>query len=69
MDHAVRDASADFIESLCAEYQKHNQIDPAFYERYRVKRGLRNADGTGVMAGVTSLSTGSSRQNSRAAGP
>ena len=21
MDHAVRDASADFIESLCAEYQ------------------------------------------------
>ena len=48
MDHAVRDASADFIESLCAEYQKHNQIDPAFYERYRVKRGLRNADGTGA---------------------
>ena len=55
MDHAVRDASADFIESLCAEYQKHNQIDPAFYERYRVKRGLRNADGTGVMAGVTQI--------------
>ncbi len=43
--------SAGFIESLCAEYQKHNQIDPAYYERYRVKRGLRNADGTGVMAG------------------
>ena len=42
---------ADFIESLCAEYQKHNQIDPAFYERYRVKRGLRNADGTGVAKG------------------
>ena len=55
MDHAVRDASADFIESLCAEYQKHNQIDPAFYERYRVKRGLRNADGTGVMAGITQI--------------
>ena len=55
MDHAVRDASADFIESLCTEYQKHNQIDPAFYERYRVKRGLRNADGTGVMAGVTQI--------------
>ena len=35
--------------------QKHNQIDPAFYERYRVKRGLRNADGTGVMAGVTQI--------------
>ena len=55
MDHAVRDASADFIESLCAEYQKHNQIDPAFYERYRVKRGLRNADGTGVIAGLTNI--------------
>ncbi len=47
--------SKDFIESLCGEYQKHNQIDPAYYEKYEVKRGLRNADGTGVMAGVTQI--------------
>lgn len=55
MENQVRDTSAGFIESLCAEYQKHNRIDPAFYERYHVKRGLRNADGTGVMAGVTQI--------------
>ena len=45
----------DFIESLCGEFQKHNYIDPAYYEKWDVKRGLRNADGTGVMAGVTQI--------------
>ena len=55
MQNPERDTSKDFIESLCEEYRRHNQIDPAYYERYRVKRGLRNADGTGVMAGVTQI--------------
>ncbi|WP_297213464.1 citrate/2-methylcitrate synthase [uncultured Flavonifractor sp.] len=50
-----REAFGGFLESLCGEYQKHNHIDPAYYERYNVKRGLRNADGTGVMAGVTQI--------------
>ena len=55
MQNEAREAFAGFLTSLCAEYQKHNQIDPAYYERYNVKRGLRNADGTGVMAGVTQI--------------
>ena len=55
MQNLEKDTSMGFIESLCEEYKKHNQIDPAYYERYRVKRGLRNADGTGVMAGVTQI--------------
>ena len=25
------DTSMDFIKSLCGEFQKHNQIDPAYY--------------------------------------
>ena len=33
-----------------------NSIDPEMYTRYDVKRGLRNADGTGVLAGVTNIS-------------
>ena len=33
-----------------------NAIDPSFFERFDVKRGLRNADGTGVVAGVTNIS-------------
>ena len=55
MQNPDKDTSMAFIESLCEEYRRHNQIDPADYERYRVKRGLRNADGTGVMAGVTQI--------------
>ena len=45
----------DFIQSLCGEFQKHNYIDPSHYEHIEVKRGLRNADGTGVMAGITQI--------------
>lgn len=33
-----------------------NTINPSFYEKYDVKRGLRNTDGSGVIAGVTNIS-------------
>lgn len=49
------DISNDVLSSLCGEYKKYNRIDPADYERYHVKRGLRNEDGTGVMAGLTRI--------------
>ena len=49
------DDSMGFLKSLCGEFQKHNHIDPAHYEKWDVKRGLRNADGTGVMAGITQI--------------
>ena len=41
------------IRELCEEYKRNNVITKEEYERHRVKRGLRNADGTGVMAGLT----------------
>ena len=47
------DISFDALSSLCKEFKKNNHIDPADFERYHVKRGLRNEDGTGVMAGLT----------------
>lgn len=50
-----QDASMDFLKSLCGEFQKHNQINSSYYKKWDVKRGLRNADGTGVMAGVTQI--------------
>ena len=31
------------------------KIEPSLFENYKVKRGLRNADGTGVLAGLTSI--------------
>ena len=46
-------SSKKFVGSLCDEFKKNNYIDPSYYEKVDVKRGLRNADGTGVMAGVT----------------
>ncbi|MEG0072712.1 MAG: citrate/2-methylcitrate synthase [Raoultibacter sp.] len=42
--------------ALYEEFNAINSIDPSFYEQYQVKRGLRNADGTGVIAGVTNIS-------------
>lgn len=33
----------------------NNRIDPQYYTKYDIKRGLRNADGTGVLAGITNI--------------
>ncbi|MBR3643353.1 MAG: citrate synthase [Parasporobacterium sp.] len=43
------------LNILCSEYLKNNNIDPEISERMGVKRGLRNADGTGVLAGLTNV--------------
>lgn len=45
----------DVLSSLCDEFKKNNYIDPSDFEKYHVKRGLRNEDGTGVMAGLTAI--------------
>lgn len=47
--------SMDALSSLCSELDKNNYIRKSDYERYHVKRGLRNSDGTGVMAGLTRI--------------
>lgn len=36
-------------------FTENNTVDPKYYEKYRVKRGLRNQDGTGVLAGITNI--------------
>lgn len=40
---------------FCEEFLENNRIDPRYYQKYDVKRGLRNADGTGVLAGLTNI--------------
>lgn len=47
--------SNDTMSSLCEELYKNNQIKQEDYQRFDVKRGLRNADGTGVMAGLSRI--------------
>ncbi|MBQ1904749.1 MAG: citrate/2-methylcitrate synthase [Ruminococcus sp.] len=37
------------------QFTDNNTIDPKLYDKYVVKRGLRNADGTGVTAGLTNI--------------
>ena len=41
---------------LYENFYQVNTIDPEHYQTYDVKRGLRNADGTGVLAGMTNVS-------------
>ena len=53
----ISSISQDFISNLCGELEKNNQIKPGDYQKYRVKRGLRNPDGTGVMAGLSHVSS------------
>ena len=48
-------AKKETINTLCEEFKKHNYIDPSLNEKYNVKRGLRNSDGTGVLAGLTQI--------------
>ena len=43
------------IRILCDEIIKNNTIDNKLYTKFKVKRGLRNSDGTGVMAGITNI--------------
>ncbi len=43
------------IAYLCEEYLKNNYIDAETCEKLGVKRGLRNPDGTGVLAGLTNV--------------
>ena len=46
-------ASRSELKALCDEFRANNRISPENYDLYNVKRGLRNPDGTGVMAGLT----------------
>ncbi len=45
--------SMNALTYLCDEFKKNNQISNELYDKYQVKRGLRNEDGTGVVAGLT----------------
>lgn len=45
----------EFINRRSSEIQKSIVIDKAYYSEFDVKRGLRNTDGTGVMAGLTKI--------------
>ncbi|MDE5570056.1 MAG: citrate synthase [Ruminococcus sp.] len=43
------------ITGLCRNLSENSAIEQNLYEKYHVKRGLRNSDGTGVVAGITNI--------------
>ena len=45
----------DALSSLCEEIKKNSAISSEYFERFDVKRGLRNRDGSGVMAGLSKI--------------
>ena len=47
--------NAELLAELVAESERGYSIPAAAFDNYRIKRGLREPDGTGVMAGVTRI--------------
>lgn len=43
------------LDKLSKIAEKNNVIEPEFYKKYDVKRGLRNDNGTGVLVGLTEI--------------
>ena len=46
----------EYITSKETVCQKNDEIDPKLYEEYGVKKGLRDKNGNGVLAGLTNIS-------------
>ncbi|MEI6578227.1 MAG: citrate synthase, partial [Eubacteriales bacterium] len=55
MSTYISPISNETLTDLCKELGKDSKINSADFDRYGVKRGLRNSDGTGVMAGLTKI--------------
>ncbi|SNU09112.1 citrate synthase [Lachnospiraceae bacterium] len=45
------------IHKLSRLCEQHNHIEPELYDRYQVKKGLREPNGKGVLTGLTEIST------------
>ncbi len=55
MHRAMTPHNRENFKYLCEEFKKYNYISEQDYGVYDVKRGLRNKNGTGVLAGLTSI--------------
>ncbi len=52
----IKTGMNDYLREHEAICRKNNAIDPELYDRYGVKRGLRDKNGNGVLAGLTNIS-------------
>ena len=44
-----------YLREMGKKLESINEIDSSLYKKYNVKRGLRNANGTGVIVGLTNI--------------
>jgi citrate synthase len=51
----LRSDSTELIEKWSEFAKECNKVDPELYKRYEVKRGLRDINGKGVLAGLTRI--------------
>ena len=51
----VGKSNNSIMETLSQRAQKQNRIPMDLYQKYEVKRGLRNEDGSGVLVGLTEI--------------
>ncbi len=45
----------DYVDKMINVIDKVNYIDPENFNKYNVKKGLRNSDGSGVLVGLTEI--------------
>lgn len=55
MHENINPISPDMLGELCEKLERKSRINHDDFWKYGVKRGLRNHDGTGVMAGLTKI--------------
>ena len=55
MSNNFSEESSTFIKKICDGYEINNHINSEHFNNSHIKRGLRNQDGTGVVAGVTRI--------------
>ena len=55
MVNQMKNMDPEIISTICGQLKPLHQVKKETFTKYGVKRGLRNADGTGVLAGITRL--------------
>lgn len=53
MDSYMKNISQGDFKEICEELKEYSSVPAEYFDRFEVKRGLRNRDGSGVMAGLT----------------
>ncbi|MBO5461814.1 MAG: citrate/2-methylcitrate synthase [Clostridia bacterium] len=51
----IEPVSSERFTELCEELKNYSSVPAEYFDRFEVKRGLRNRDGSGVMAGLTKV--------------